>query len=416
MTDTFFAARAASPASALPAAARITALSAAALCCLALSACASRTEPQQLEGPDWVSTNKVIDRMAARNSEAVTRALLQMAQAQRAVAQREAGDESLAAPAASSAGAPSGQQASQTGAMARIVSGQRVLLTGSGLDTRLDIAPYSGDVEDFIYVIGARIGWRVLSPQGIRISPVTLTYAAKNKPAFDALREIGASVGRNAEILADMQERTLQVRYPLSNQYDPTDAGAPQVTVGEQIEHTPAARRSKRKSGTAAARTAAPASASAAAPAASADEKAELKEESAATSGGQTAKPDATDVVDTAKKDMLLAPGDKVPQGLEHLPGMNNTVNADVDAGSASESAKETQAESSAFAPSESANDAAQASKPQAEPPAPQPASKPAAASGQAQPVDDNALAQAISRRMDQSWREKNEKAAPDSK
>lgn len=161
---------------------------------------------------DWEGTNRVIDRMYARYAEQSTQALMRMAEAHNSVPSRGMGM------AEGSVGYADYYQGSGSGAA--------MSLAGTGLDIPLTIKPYTGDIEDLVYVIGSRIDWRVISPLGIRVGPVTVTYAANGKTAASILTELGALVGRNAEIVADIDERTLQVQYPITNRYDPTDRGS----------------------------------------------------------------------------------------------------------------------------------------------------------------------------------------------
>ena len=195
----------------------------------ALTACSTTKAPKvedPTQAPDMASTRLVVNRMYARYAESANQALQEIARAHQGAA-------APIVPETAPAPAPAVNP-----------------IIGTGLDKVLTLTPYTGDVEDLVYVIASRMDWKVLSPVGIRVAPVQVTYAANNKHAITILRELGAAIGRSAEIMADMQNKTLQVHYPVNNAYDPTDvqarkpsrratatppASPPQVASGESL-------------------------------------------------------------------------------------------------------------------------------------------------------------------------------------
>ena len=122
------------------------------------------------------------------------------------------------------------QQAAPVGPIIKAESTRR------GLSRLLTIRPYTGDIEDFVYMIAADTGYIYLPHIGVKASPKVVTYSAKRKSAARVLKDLGAAVGNSATIVINEHERSLRVQYPIPTNYRSTDVSPPPRDTRTAVE------------------------------------------------------------------------------------------------------------------------------------------------------------------------------------
>lgn len=109
--------------------------------------------------------------------------------------------------------APGSQSTGPAVVQSRVEGIPSAMQVPEGLERPMTIA-WTGDLESLIFIVGKETGWKVNAPTGLRVAPVIIAINAKDKPAFEVLRDVGAIAGEAADVVVSVANKTLTVAYP----------------------------------------------------------------------------------------------------------------------------------------------------------------------------------------------------------